>query len=412
MWLRRILCGKTAGFAALTVNSTMHHSKDRILTTHAGSLPRPAALTTLYARRAAGDAVDEDALVRESQSAVKAIVPRQLQAGIDVGNNGEQPREAFFMYVRRRMSGFGGEGTRNLWRDVVNYPDFMEARGRAYQGVDSVSNMAPPQVVGEIQYLDRAAVEGECAQFEAVVAQQDTGLLETFITMPSPGIVAAAIPNVYYDSFERYLDAVTAALRIEYETIVRRGHVLQLDCPDLAMERHIAFADCPLNEFLGFVELVVNAINEALRDIPRERVRLHVCWGNYEGPHDLDVPLEDILVPILHANVGAFLLSMANPRHAHEHRCFRGHVLDDDQLLLADVIDTTTNFVEHPEVVAERLERVARAIDDPTRIIAATDCSFDTSAGMGRVADSVVWAKLRAMVEGAAIATNRLFEDT
>ncbi|MBT6276834.1 MAG: cobalamin-independent methionine synthase II family protein [Chromatiales bacterium] len=387
----------------------MYRSTERFLTTHAGSLPRPGSLTALYAARARGESIDENALHREAQAAVANIIPRQIEAGIDVGNNGEQPREAFFLYVQRRMSGFGGAGERKLWGDVVKYPDFMEDRVRAFDGKDTVSNMAPPKVIGDIKYLERAQVEEECAQFESVLAAQPKGFQESFLTAPSPGIVAAAIPNEHYDSFEAYLGAITAALKVEYETIVSRGHLLQLDCPDLAMERHISFLDRPLGEFIHFIEQVVGAINEALTNIPKDRVRLHVCWGNYEGPHDLDVPLADILQPILHARAGAFLFSMANPRHAHEHACFRGNVLDDDQLLLAGVIDTTTNFVEHPEVVAERIERVARAIDDPTRVIAATDCGFDTSAGMGRVAESIVWAKLKAMSEGAAIASKRLF---
>jgi 5-methyltetrahydropteroyltriglutamate--homocysteine methyltransferase len=269
--------------------------------------------------------------------------------------------------------------------------------------------MAPPKVMGEIRYLDRALVEQECEQFEGVLAAHTNAFAESFVTAPSPGIVAAAVPNEHYDSFDAYLAAVSEALQVEYQTIVERGHLLQLDCPDLAMERHISFADRPLREFIYFVEKVVDAINQALTGIPRDRVRLHVCRGNYEGPHDLDVPLADILTPILGARVGAFLFLMANPRHAHEHLCFRDNVLADDLILLAGVIDTTTNFVEHPEVVAQRIELAVRAVDDPSRVIAATDCGFDTSAGMGRVAESIAWAKLRAMSDGAAIASKRLF---
>ncbi|MFT5175846.1 MAG: 5-methyltetrahydropteroyltriglutamate--homocysteine methyltransferase [Gammaproteobacteria bacterium] len=387
----------------------MQRSEQRILTTHAGSLPRPQPLTELYAARVDGESVDEAQLAHQAQRAVAEIVPKQIDAGIDIINNGEQSREAFFLYVQRRMSGFGGRGERQPWRDVVNYPDFLAARNRENAGKAAVSNMAPPKVVGEIRYLDRALVEQECEQFEAVLGAHPQRFVESFVTAPSPGIIAAAIPNEHYDTFDNYLAALTNALKVEYQTIVERGHLLQLDCPDLAMERHISFADRPLHEFIDFVEQVIDAINKALTGIARDRVRLHVCWGNYEGPHDLDVPLADILTPILGARVGAFLFSMANPRHAHEHVCFRNNVLDDDQILLAGVIDTTTNFVEHPEVVAQRIELAARAVGDPTRVIAATDCGFDTSAGMGRVAESIVWAKLRALSDGAAIASKRLF---
>jgi 5-methyltetrahydropteroyltriglutamate--homocysteine methyltransferase len=197
-------------------------------------------------------------------------------------------------------------------------------------------------------------------------------------------------------------------LKIEYEAIVGRGHLLQIDAPDLALERHVSFADKPIGEFVGFVERIVAAINEAIAGLPRDRVRLHVCWGNYEGPHDSDVALADIREAILGAEVGGFMLPFANSRHAHEVDLFQGGKLKDDQVLIAGVIDTTTNFVEHPQVVAERIERAARAVGDPTRVMAGTDCGFDTSAGMGRVAVDVVWAKLKSMREGADLAGQRL----
>ena len=214
--------------------------------------------------------------------------------------------------------------------------------------------------------------------------------------------------NEYYDSEEAYLDALGAALREEYEAIVEAGFLLQLDCPDLALERHLSYKDRPLGDFLGFVERVVATINSDSGNMPRDRVRLHVCWGNYEGPHDRDVPLADILPILQQANVGALFLPFANPRHEHEYRVFEKHPLADDQILVAGVIDSLTNFVEHPEAVADRLERVAQAVGDPNRVIAGTDCGFDTSAGMGRVAEDVVWAKLTALAEGARLASQRL----
>ncbi len=214
--------------------------------------------------------------------------------------------------------------------------------------------------------------------------------------------------NEYYDTEAAYLAALGAALREEYEAIVGAGFLLQLDCPDLALERHLSYQDRPLGDFLGFVERVVATINVALENIPRDRVRLHVCWGNYEGPHDCDVPLADILPILKQAKVGAFFLPFANPRHAHEYRVFEKQPLADDQLLVAGVIDSLTNFVEHPEAVAERIERVAQVVGDPKRVLAGTDCGFDTSAGMGRVAEDVVWAKLKSLAEGARLASDRL----
>ena len=386
----------------------MKWSEGRILTTHAGSLPRPAELVELFARRARGGAVDPGELERSIESATRRIVPEQVAAGLDVVNNGEQAREAFFLYLRHRLSGFGGGTTRRGPRDVERYPKFMEARQRAAQGRTSVSNFEVPQVLGEVRYLDRAAVKRECADFRRILADTPP-VAEAFVTAPSPGIIAAAVPNEHYDSPEAYLNALADALRVEYETIVAQGFLLQIDCPDLALERHVSFAERPLAEFLAFVERVVAAINRSLANIPREAVRLHVCWGNYEGPHDLDVPLADILPLLLEAKVGAFVLPFANPRHAHEYRHFGERCLRPDQALVAGVIDTTTNYVEHPETVAERIERVARAVGDPRRVLAGTDCGFDSSAGAGRVAEDVVWAKLRALAEGARLASQRLF---
>jgi 5-methyltetrahydropteroyltriglutamate--homocysteine methyltransferase len=264
--------------------------------------------------------------------------------------------------------------------------------------------------VGAVRYLDPGAIRAECADFRAALEAAGGGFVEPFVTAPSPGIVAAAMKNAWYDSEEAYLAALADALKVEYEAIVEAGFLLQLDCPDLALERHLSYQERPLGEFQGFVERVVAALNRALANVPRERVRLHVCWGNYEGPHDLDVPLAEILPLIGAAQVGGLVFPFANPRHAHEYHCFDGgRGLADDQLLVAGVIDPLTNFVEHPEVVAERIQRVAQAVGDPERVLAGTDCGFDTSAGMGRVAEDVVWAKLEALADGARLASERLF---
>jgi len=388
----------------------MLRSQDRILTTHTGSLPRPAALTQLYVRRSRGEPIDTAELGRVGTQAVRDIVAKQITAGIDVPNNGEQQREAFFLYVRHRMSGFGGGWTRRVFADATRYPEFM-AWKTAHDAVnESISNLGGvPEAIGEVRYLDRSAVETECTDFQTVLDAVKGRYAEAFVTAPSPGIIAAAMRNRWYDSDEAYLAAVGRALQVEYETIVRHGFVLQIDAPDLAMERHISYQDRPLSDFVGFVERVVTAINDALVNVPREMVRLHACWGNYEGPHDCDVALPEVLPAIQQAKVGGFVLPFANPRHAHEYRCLKNLPLDDDQVIVAGVIDPLTNFVEHPEVVADRVEQVARAVGDPRRVLAGTDCGFDTSAGRGRVADDVVWAKLAAMADGARIATRRLF---
>jgi 5-methyltetrahydropteroyltriglutamate--homocysteine methyltransferase len=392
----------------------MHRSEDRILTTHTGSLPRPPELTRLYAGRSRGEATDAAEIEAGGRAALRWVVPKQIAAGIDIGNNGEQQREGFFLHVRHRMTGFGGTWKRWPRGDVERYPVFKKALEQQFAGRQIVSNFAPPKVVGDVRYIGEAQVDRECADFRAVLDElaanpQAGGFVEAFLTAPSPGIVAAAIRNEHYDTEDAYLTALGRALQVEYEAIVTNGFLLQLDCPDLALERHISYQDRPLSDFLDFVERVVATINEALRNIPRDRVRMHACWGNYEGPHDCDVPLDDILPIIKQMNVGGFVLPFANPRHAHEIRCLETYPLADDQIVVAGVIDTLTNFVEHPQVVADRLERVARSVGDPRRVTAGTDCGFDTSAGAGRVAEDVVWAKLAALSEGARIASERLF---
>ena len=385
----------------------MLHSHGRILTTHTGSLPRPAALTELYVRRARGEAVDAARIESLGKAATGEVVRRQRAAGLDVGNNGEQQREAFFLYVRHRMSGFGGGWSRRPFADIGRYPGFREWLA-ARDTSKSLSNLAGvPQAIGEVRYLGTALIETECADFRSALDAAG-GFAEPFMTAPSPGIIAAAMQNLWYDTEAAYLAALGQALQVEYETIVRHGYLLQIDAPDLALERHVSYQDRPLADFLDFAGRVVATINAALVNIPRERVRMHVCWGNYEAPHDCDVALHEILPAIREAQVGGFVLPFANPRHAHEHRCLAGLELAPDQVIVAGVIDPLTNFVEHPEVVAERIERVAQSLGDPTRVIAGTDCGFDTSAGRGRVAEDVVWAKLAALAEGARIASARL----
>jgi 5-methyltetrahydropteroyltriglutamate--homocysteine methyltransferase len=257
--------------------------------------------------------------------------------------------------------------------------------------------------------VDRKPLQEELDAYRDIMAAQPAPFAESFWTAPSPGIIACAMQNDHYDSLTDYVDAIADALRAEYEAIVARGYVLQIDGPDLALERHRLFAERPLADFLEFVEITIAAINRALTSVPADRVRLHVCWGNYEGPHTFDVPVEELLPYLSRARVGGLVLSMANPRHAHEHRVLARHPLPRDWILVAGVIDTTTNYVEHPEVVAERIEQAVHAVGDPHRVLAGTDCGFDTSTGFGAVAEDVVWEKLRALRAGAQLATQRLF---
>jgi 5-methyltetrahydropteroyltriglutamate--homocysteine methyltransferase len=386
----------------------MKRSESRFLTTHAGSLPRTPELVELYARASRGELIDPDARAKAVEASTRRVVEKQLEVGIDIGNNGEQPRESFFTYVRERMSGFGGISQRPMIADVLRYPGFLEQKMPEYTRGPSVNLMAAPKAIGDVRYTDEAQVEQECAGFRRILDDQERPFLEPFLTAASPGIVATAMTNEHYPDLYAYVDALAAALRTEYERIVSHGFLLQIDCPDLAMEQHTYFAERPVEEFLGFANHVIQAINGALQNVPLDQVRLHLCWGNYEGPHDLDVGLETILPHLAQAHVGAFMLSMANPRHAHEYRLLRDAPLDSDALIVVGVIDTTTNYVEHPEVVADRIERAATALGDPRRVIAGTDCGFDTAAGFRDVAEDVVWAKLRVLRLGANLASERL----
>lgn len=380
----------------------MLRSETRIVTTHAGSLPRPPELAELHGRRSRGEAVDADELDAAVRAATASVIAAQVDAGIDVGNDGEQARESFVTYVQHRMTGFGGRSDRPLMADLADHPDFVElAAPRLARS--KVSLMRAPAAVGDVAYRSTADVDAECALLDGAP------FAETFMTAASPGIVASAMENRHYPSLEEYVRAVAAALAVEYRAIVDHGHVLQIDAPDLALERHTLFADRPLGDFLDWVALVIDAINGALDGIDPDRVRLHVCWGNYGGPHTHDVELAEIQPLLYDARVGALVLSMANARHAHEHHCFADRPLPDDLALVVGVIDTTSNYVEHPALVAERLVRVARTVGDPTRIIAGTDCGFDTTAGIGDVAPSVVWEKLRSLRAGADLASAELF---
>jgi 5-methyltetrahydropteroyltriglutamate--homocysteine methyltransferase len=381
-------------------------SDGRFLTTHAGSLPRSPRLVELHARRARGEPVDADEFAAAIEESTAAVVRLQSDCGIDVGNDGEQARESFFTYVQHRLSGFGESWMRPIMADIQAFPGWAVLRAEEL-AKRSVSLIQLPVCVGEVRSLGTDEVAAECDVFRRSLAS--SSFAETFMTAASPGIVALAMENRHYESLETYVAALADAMRPEYEYIVSQGFVLQIDAPDLAMERHVTYHDRPIDEFRALVDLVVDNLNRSLADVPRDRVRLHVCWGNYDGPHVFDVPLAEILPNLYRANVGALVLSMANPRHAHEHKVIADHPVPDDLTLIAGVVDTTTNYVEHPEVVAERIERIAAIVGDPSRVLAGTDCGFDTSAGFRTIAEDICWEKLRALRAGAEIASARVF---
>jgi 5-methyltetrahydropteroyltriglutamate--homocysteine methyltransferase len=385
----------------------MRKSDDRILVTHVGSLPRDPVLRDLLVKQDRGQPIDELEFERRAEAAVRAVVARQLEAGIDIGNDGEQPRAGFSTYVARRMRGFGGESKRSLARDLAEFPDWAAMLQARRQNAARSANA--PQALGEVSYDDLREAERECDLFLRATAAAPGQFTERFMTAASPGTVATILLNAHYESHERYVMALAREMRKEYELIHSRGLLLQLDCPDLAMERARFFQHESLDGFVRAVELHVEAINQATAAIPADRIRLHVCWGNYEGPHIHDVPLETILPVIVRARVGAISLPLANPRHQHEYRVLARQRLPEAMLFLPGVIDTTTNYVEHPEVVADRIGRAVEALGDRTRVIASTDCGFGTFAGSENCAASVVWAKLDSLRQGAALASRRLW---
>ena len=384
-------------------------SHKKILITHTGSLPRPKPLTQLYTQMVAGKSINQEILDQQIATATRWVIKQQRDNGIDIPNNGEQCREAFFLYIQRRMTGFGGRGSRKPWGDLLDFPEFAEFSQANFAAKTMVSNRNPPVALREVKYIAPEKNLEEIDDFKTILSEEWPECDDAFITAPSPGMLAAAMHNRYDENDEEYLNALGTAVSLEYHAAVNNGLLLQIDAPDLAMERHLTFADKPIGVFLTFIENVVNQINNAIIGIPADRIRLHVCWGNYEGPHHLDVPLQDILPILLKANVGGIMLPFANPRHQHEINVLRDIPLRTNQHLIVGVVDTLTNFIEHPKVIAQRIESATEAVGDPKKVQAGTDCGFDTAAGMGRVTSDIAWAKLKAMREGADIAATRLF---
>ena len=385
----------------------MQTSHSRILTTHVGSLPRSAALADLLIDQEQGKDIDLAALNREAELAVQHVIQKQAESGVDIGNDGEQPRIGFQTYVPQRMQGFGGESKRPTPQDMKEFPDFMALMQK--RNVMRAKVFNAPQAIAELAYQDLSAVQAECDLFQRCLDQQPQKFTECFMTAASPGIVATTMLNAYYDSYEKYVFAIARELKKEYEYIHSQGLLLQLDSPDLAMERTFLFQDKSIQEFQKIVEIHIAAVNMALENIPADRLRLHVCWGNYDGPHNHDVPLEDILPSVYQAKVGGLAIELANPRHQHEYKVLKKYPLPDAMVLIPGVIDSTTNYIEHPEVVADRICQAAEAVGERSRVIAGTDCGFGTFAGWEMVPDSVVWAKMKACSEGARMATERLW---
>jgi 5-methyltetrahydropteroyltriglutamate--homocysteine methyltransferase len=377
----------------------MKQSTDRILTTHTGSLPRPWDLITTLEAMDTGTLPDPDAFDARVRQAVTEVIRKQRAAGVDVVNDGEQGKVGYSTYVRHRLTGFEGA---HLVLPRPDWADFPEAMAR--QPRTSVSR---PACTGPIQWRDKTAVHKDIATLKAAIGGMPPA--DVFMTAASPGVIAHFLRNEYYPTREAYLARLTDVMKEEYDAIAAAGFVLQVDCPDLAMGRHLAFSDLGTAEFLKIAQGNVEALNHALRDIPGDRLRMHLCWGNYEGPHHRDIPLRDILPVVLKARPRAISLEGANPRHEHEWAVFKDVKLPDDKILIPGVLDSTTNFIEHPELVAQRIVRYAEVVGRE-RVIAGTDCGFGTFARSNpQVEPEIVWAKFQAMAEGARLASAALW---
>ncbi len=380
----------------------MRTSQDRILTTHVGSLPRPLELRQLLVAKDKGEPYDRAELERQTRDAVLAIVRRQAATGVDIVNDGEMSKPGYSTYVADRLSGFAGHEPAKPRLDTRDHPNFMAAYERM-----TGANVARRSVcVGPIAVRDREPLNQDIANLRDALAQ--VSVAEGFMTAASPGLVPVFQNNRHYPSHEAYVEAIAAAMQEEYEAIVEAGFVLQLDCPDLAMAHHTSFQDLNETDFLKRAAFHVEVLNHALRNVPADRCRIHICWGNYEGPHDHDIDFAKVAPILVKAKPMALVVEAANPRHAHEWRVWQDVKLPDDKILIPGVLDTSTNYVEHPELIAERLCRFADLVGRE-RVIAGSDCGFGTFAGYGKLDPDISFKKLRAMVEGAALASKRLW---
>ena len=375
---------------------------NRILTTHVGSLPRGAELTELLFAAERDEPVDAERFERVVAAAVDETVRRQVEAGVDIVSDGEMSKISYATYIKDRISGFAGDSPRRAPADLEAFPSFLERQAKG----GGTPSYRRPRCVGEVAPVTLAPLEGDVSRFAA--ARGVHGNPQGFMNAASPGVIALFQPNEFYPSHDAYLEALAEAMRPEYEAIVGAGLILQLDSPDLGLGRHMMFKDRSDGDYLMAIGRHVEVLNHALRNVPAERCRMHVCWGNYEGPHHCDVEMGVILPTLLRAKPAGLLFETSNPRHQHDWEAFEANLsqLPAEKILIPGVIDSTTNFIEHPRVVAERIERYARMVG-PERVIGGTDCGFSTFAGFGAVDPEIVWAKLATLAEGAAIASAR-----
>jgi 5-methyltetrahydropteroyltriglutamate--homocysteine methyltransferase len=381
----------------------MQRSTDRFLTTHTGSLPRPDDLVRMMYAKEEGVPVDAPALASRIGAAVEEIVAKQREAGVDIVNDGEVSKPSYATYIKDRLNGFGGTGNTFVYQDLAEFPRLA---ARVF-GDPGRSRRKTPACNAPISVRDLAAAQTDADNLAAAV--RAAGASEAFMSAASPGVVSLFFRNDYYPDQEAYLQAIAEAMRQEYECVAKAGFVLQIDCPDLAMGRHIQYADLSLAEFRKRAQMHIEALNHALRNIPAEQLRLHLCWGNYDGPHHRDVALGDIIDVVFTAKPQAISLEAANPRHAHEWAVFERVKLPDGKLLIPGVIESKSNFIEHPELIAQRIGRYANLVGREN-VIAGSDCGYGTWVGQAAVDPDVVWAKLAAMAEGARIASRQFWK--
>ena len=378
---------------------------NRVLTTHVGSLPRSQRVTDLIFAREQEGGYDPAEYERTIADAVCAVVKRQVDVGVDLVSDGEQSKISYATYIKDRITGFEGDSPRRTPQDLEAFPSFM----RRLAAAGGTPGYRRPRCTGPIRPKTLDPLTADITHFGAAVAAIGASPpAGAFMNAASPGVIALFQPNEFYPTHEAYLSALAEAMRPEYEAIVAAGFTLQLDCPDLGLGRHMMFKDRSEKEYVRVAHQNVDAMNEALRNIPAERMRMHICWGNYEGPHHCDVPMDVVLPIALRAKPQALLFESCNPRHAHEWTVFRDSRIPDDKILVPGVLDSVSNFIEHPLLVAERIERFANIVGRD-RVIAGTDCGFSTFAGFGNVDPEIVYAKLHALAEGAAIASGRLW---
>jgi 5-methyltetrahydropteroyltriglutamate--homocysteine methyltransferase len=380
----------------------MKHSTDRILTTHVGSLPRSQAVTDVLFARERDEVGDARAAAAVISNAVAEVVRRQVAVGIDVVSDGEMSKISYATYIAERLAGFGGDTPREPGQDLVEFPGLLKKL--ADRG--STAKYRRPRCIAEIRVKNLAPLQEDLMNIQSAVAA--AAPTEAFMNAASPGVVALFQPNDFYASQDDYLSALAEALRVEYEAIVKAGVILQIDAPDLAMGRHTMYRERSLEEFEVLAARHIEVLNHALRNVPADRVRMHVCWGNYEGPHHHDIPMERLLPVVLKAKPQGLLFEAANPRHAHEWAVFESVTVPDDKILIPGLLATTTNYIEHPLLVAERIERFAHIVGRE-RVMAGTDCGFGTFAGFGPVEPDIAYMKLQSLAQGAQIASRRLW---